>query len=387
MGRRDRNGVVMRFSRTWLRQHAAQVWARPDELMQNFGAGGELLVARVRAVLSALILLLPLLHGISGGNTTELLIGLGAAIFVNLMAQVWLALAQRRRLHSWLPYATVTYDVTTTTGALALLSLGDPVSGVNSMVVWAFYLFSIAITALRNDGRLTLYAGGLALLQYGLLCWMVLLLVGPEQRLSVDYGTASVATVSQRLVLLVLMTALTSAVVYRMQRLIELSGIDGLTRLPNRSWLLQRMPSLYDSLRRDGGSLTLVLLDIDNFRRVNDEVGHRNGDRAIRHVAALLQEMLNEEERLVRLGGQEFVLLLRCPIGGAWERVDRARREIATQPFSSDKNNDTFALTVSGGLAGWPQDGSDTAALLASADRRLQGAKHTGRNRILARDP
>ena len=377
----------MRKAITWLRGLAARAWAPPDELMLQFGAGGELLVARVRAVLSALMLLLPLVHGLSGGKSSQMLIGLAGAVAVNVMAQVWLVLARRRRAYRWLPYATGTYDVTVTTAALVLLTLGDRASGLNSMVVWAFYLVAISMTALRNDGRLTVYVGTLSLVQYGVLALIVFGTQSPEQLMSIDYGTASASNVLQRLILLVLMTMLTGAVVYRMQRLIELSGNDGLTGLPNRSWLLHRMPGLYDALRREGGSLTLALLDIDNFRRVNDAAGHRDGDRAIRHIAELLRGALRDDEHVVRLGGQEFVLVLRCPIGSAWERVERIRRELSSRPFASELGSDSFTLTFSGGLAAWPQDGGDTRGLLGSADRRLQAAKHAGRNRVLARDP
>ncbi len=376
----------MRKAIAWLRELAARTWTRPDELMLQFGAGGELLVARVRAVLSALILLLPLVHGVTGGRSSEMLIGLAAAVAVNVLAQVWLVLARRRRAYWWLPYATGTYDVTVATAALVLLALGDPASGLNSMVVWAFYLVAIAMTALRNDGRLTVYVGLLSIAQYGLLALVVFGTQPPERLMSIDYGTATVSSVLERLILLLLMTLLTGAVVYRMQRLIELSGNDGLTGLPNRSWLLQRMPGLYDALRREGGSLSLALLDIDNFRRVNDSAGHRDGDRAIRHIAALLRGVLQDDEYVVRLGGQEFVLVLRCPIGSAWERVERIRRELSSRPFASELGNDSFTLTFSGGLAAWPQDGSDTPMLLGAADRRLQAAKLAGRNRVLARD-
>ncbi len=377
----------MWLSLEWLRQLHARAWERPDELMLQFGAGGELLVARIRALLSALILLLPLLHALAGGSTTELLVGLTGAVLANVMAQVWLALARRKRVHRWLPYATGTYDITSTTTVLVLLALSDRAAGLNSVVVWSFYLLSIAMTALRNDGRLTLYVGALAVAQFTLLALMVLgTAQSPEQLMSADYGTASVSNVVQRVVVLMMMTLLTTAVVFRMQRLIELSGNDGLTGLPNRSWLLQRMPALFDAMRREGGSLTVALLDLDNFRRINEEAGHLDGDRAVRHVAAFLQGMLQGDERLVRLGGQEFVLLLHCPLGGAWERVDRARRALAALPFSSERG-DRYALTFSGGLANWPQDGMDTGTLLKSADRRVQGAKLAGRNRVLARDP
>ncbi len=372
---------------TWLRELLARAWVRPDELMLQFGAGGELLVARIRAVLSALVLLLPLVNAASGGSAVELMAGLGGAVLINVMAQVWLVLARRRRAYRWLPYATGTYDVTATTGVLALLAWSDRAAGLNSMVVWAFYLIAIAMTALRNDVRLTLYVGGLAIAQFALLA--IVILAGadsPEVLMSADYGTASATNAIQRMVLLLIMTLLTSVVVFRMQSLIELSGNDGLTGLPNRSWLLQRMPGLYESLQRDGGSLSLALLDVDNFRRVNDAAGHLDGDRAIRHVAQMLKGMLREDEHVVRLGSQEFVLLLRCPIGSAWERCERARRELAGQPFASERNADLFTLTFSGGLASWPQDGADTRALLGAADRRLQAAKAAGRNRVLARD-
>src|SRR5690606_9041924 len=88
--------------------------ARPDEVMLELGAGGELLVARLRAALSALILLLPLVGAVSGAEVGETVIGLAAAVFVNIMAQVWLALARHRRQYAWLPYATCTYDISTT---------------------------------------------------------------------------------------------------------------------------------------------------------------------------------------------------------------------------------------------------------------------------------
>lgn len=377
----------MRASTQWLRDLGTTLLARPDEIMLELGAGGELMVARIRALLSALVLLMPLINAAVGGNASEILIGLGAAVFINVMAQIWLVLARDRRRHSWLPFATGTYDITTTTGVLVLLSFGDRVAGINSMVVWGFYLIAIAMTALRNDGRLTLYAGGLAMLQYALLAWAVLSsAVSPEQLVSADYGTASAATQGERLILLLLMTLLTATIVYRMQRLVEMSGSDGLTGLPNRTWLLQRMPRVFDGVKAEGGSLTLALLDLDNFKRINDESGHLVGDRAIRHVASAMSDVLQDKERLIRLGGQEFVLLLYCPIGSAWERLDRLRRALAEKPFHPERGADAQRITFSGGLAAYPQDGADVSAMLRTADRRLQQAKREGRNRVSARD-
>jgi diguanylate cyclase (GGDEF)-like protein len=369
----------------WLKDLFAALLSHPDELMLELGAGGELLVARLRALLSAIALLLPLASAATGASASETIIGLGAVVFINVFAQVWLALANRARTYPWLPYATATYDVTTTTGVLVLLALGDPVAGVNSLIVWCFYLISIARTALRNDGRLTLYTGALAIVQYGALAWAILA-AHPQPLSSPDYGIASAGSQVERLVLLAMMTLLTSVIVYRMQRLVELSGYDGLTGLPNRSWLLQRMPRIFDKVRDGGGSLTIARVDLDHFKRVNDDIGHLAGNRALRQVAALMSDALGPGERLVRIGGQEFVALLHCPIGSAWERIDRLRRALAEQVFVGERGTPGPRLTFSAGIATWPQDGNNLSLLLRSADRRLQVGKRDGRNRVIARD-
>jgi diguanylate cyclase (GGDEF)-like protein len=365
----------------------ARLLAQPDEIMLTLGAGGELLVARLRAVLSLLILVMPLIAAAGGARSSEVLIGLALAVFTNLMAQIWLALARRPRRYGWLPYATGTYDISITTLILVLLAAGDPVSGMNSIVVWCFYLIAIAMTALRNDGRLTLYVSALAIVQYALLVTTIFILApGQESLVSIDYGTASVASQVERILLILMMGVLTSTIVYRMQRLVEMSGNDGLTGLPNRAWLLQGMPRIFETIRNDGGSLTLALLDLDRFKRINDEIGHRDGDRAIRHFVAAVNETLQEKERLVRIGGQEFVVLMHCPIGSAWERLDRLRRTMGDRPFLPELGGDPQVITFSGGLASYPQDGGNVSGLLGSADRRLQVAKRDGRNRVVARD-
>ena len=362
--------------------------ARPDALMLELGAGGELVVARIRALLSMVLLLLPLANLLMGGKYSESMIGLVGVVLTIVMSQVWLALARQQGRFRWLPYASASYDVTATTLLLMALAIDSPATGLNSMVVWVFYLMAIAMTAVRNDGRLTLYAGLLALLQYGLLIIATFQIVGnPDQLASIEYGTVTVSTQVQRLVLIALMTGLTTILVYRMQRLVELSGTDGLTGLPNRTWLMHRFPSVIDVARESGGSLSVCLIDLDYFKRINDELGHLSGDRALRHVVDVLQQQLEEKEWLTRLGGEEFALLLPMPIGRAWERLESMRRTVASQPFKPDNSADLKRLTFSAGIAVWPDDGADLSALLRRADIRLRQAKQEGRNRVLARDP
>ena len=370
-----------------LRDIAVSLTSRPDEIMLEIGAGGELMVARLRAVLAAMLLLLPLVNAIGGGTIQETLIGLGGAIFVNVFAQLWLVLARRPRRYRWLPFATAGFDVTATTLVLIALALQHLPSGLNSLIVWCGYPLSIVLTALRSDGRVTLFAGAMAIGQYGVLVLAVFALTSsPEQLISSDYGAVAPGGQGQRVLLLVMIALITSMVVYRMQRLIEMSGTDGLTRLPNRTWLVHRIQRLFDAVRHDGGSLTLALIDLDHFKRINDDNGHHAGDRALRHVVAVLREQSGSTEWLVRLGGEEFVLLLRKPLGTAWEQVDAIRQVLAERPFEPGRGADPLHLTFSAGLAGYPQEGSDLSRLLRRADRRLQQAKQTGRNRVVARD-
>ena len=370
-----------------LREVATAILARPDEIMLEIGAGGELLVARLRAVLAAMLLLLPLVNALAGGGVRETMIGLGGALFVNICAQVWLVLARRKRQFRWLPFASAAFDVSTTTLVLAVLASQHLPAGLNSLIVWCGYVLAILLTALRSDGRVTLFAGALAVLEYAVLAVVLMgSATSPEQLLSTDYGAVTPGSQGQRIVLLVMFTLITAMVVYRMQRLVEMSGTDGLTRLPNRTWLLHRIPRLFESVRQDGDSLTLALIDVDHFKRINDLHGHHAGDRALRHVVTVLRELSEPGEWLARIGGQEFVLVLRKPMGTAWERVDAIRRALGERPFEPERGAEAVPLSFSAGLAGFPHEGSDLSRLLRRADNRLQQAKLQGRNRVIARD-
>jgi two-component system cell cycle response regulator len=363
------------------------MFAQPDEVMLEVGSGGELIVARLRAVIALLLLLLPLMNASGGGSVRETLIGLGGAVLVNIFAQVWLALARRQRRHRWLPFASSAFDVTSATLVLMVLAYNHLPSGLNSMVVWCGYLLAIALTALRGDVRVTVFAGALALLEYALLAAVAIAsATSPEQLISTDYGAVTAGTQAQRLMLLAITTVITTMVTFRMQRVVEMSGTDGLTGLPNRVWLLHRMPRVMDAVHRDGSSLSLALIDLDNFKRVNDEAGHRTGDRALKHVVSILREAAEPGESLVRIGGQEFVLLMRKPTGAAWERVDFLRRQLLQRPFEPERGGEPFRLSLSAGIATYPQEGADLSRLLRRADQRLQEAKRDGRNRVVARD-
>ena len=370
-----------------LRAMIGALLSRPDEIMLASGASGELLVARLRMVLATSLLLLPLTNALSQGSIGETLTGLAAAIVVCVFAMLWLHLAHRPGHYRWLPFATSAFDVTATTAVLALLGAQHLPAALNSMVVWCCYVLAILMTALRSDGRITAFAGALALAQYGVLNAVVFTVAGPEQLLSVDYGTVSAGSQIQRLILLGITTAITIIIVYRTRRLVEMSGIDGLTGLPNRTWLLHRMPRLLESAHADDSSLSLALIDLDNFKRINAREGHRTGDRVLCRLIALLEGAIEADEWLVRLGGVELVLVIPLPAGAAWERVEALRRLVAAHEFDlGPSHGDPIRLTFSAGIAASPHDGRDTSHLLGRADQRLKIAKRAGNNHVVARD-
>ncbi|GAB3728985.1 hypothetical protein GCM10028862_06970 [Luteimonas pelagia] len=364
----------------------ASLTSRPDDLMLELGASGELLVARLRVVIATLLLLAPLANALGGGNVQETFLGLAAVVVLNVVAHAWLALARRPRRHAWLPFVTSAWDVTVGTAVLGILAAGSIPAGLNSVLVFSGYLVAISVGALRSDGRVALFTGALAIVQYaGLVLVAFAMSETPERLVSTEHGTVALAGQLQRLGLLAAFTLVTCTVVYRMQRLVELSGTDGLTGLPNRTWLHHRMPRLLDEVRSNGGSLTLALIDMDRFRVLNEESGFKTGDAVLRQLIDFVREEAVHDEWLVRIGGQEFVLLLRQPLGTAWEHVDAIRQSILERGFRTP-DGDRVRQTISAGLASFPQEGADMSDLLRRADQRLKRAKREGGNRAMARD-
>jgi two-component system cell cycle response regulator len=123
------------------------------------------------------------------------------------------------------------------------------------------------------------------------------------------------------------------------------------------------------------------MLDIDRFKSVNDRHGHAVGDAAIFAIAAHLGDHVRSSDLVARYGGEEFVLILpRTDRPGAVNIAERIRHAIAAAPIPV-ANGEAVHLTVSAGVAAFPEDGLEGEALLAAADEALYAAKRAGRNR------
>ncbi len=168
----------------------------------------------------------------------------------------------------------------------------------------------------------------------------------------------------------------------RMQR--HAATTDGLTGLRSRRWFEEMLRAEVARATRGGSLLSVLLLDIDHFKAVNDTFGHAGGDRVLIEVAHRLSGLVRPGDQVARYGGEEFaVLLSHTGATEAREIAERVRRGVAADPIAVGENRQR-RVTVSVGVAGMPVAGGDAADLVLSADRALYAAKDAGRDRVTA---
>ncbi|QXL83975.1 sensor domain-containing diguanylate cyclase [Comamonas sp. NLF-1-9] len=161
---------------------------------------------------------------------------------------------------------------------------------------------------------------------------------------------------------------------------------DPLTGLHNRRHLSEALPGALARCARLKLPLTLVMIDIDHFKRVNDTHGHAAGDTMLQALARLLQGHVRQGDTVCRMGGEEFLLVLEnAALEPAWQRTQALRLAFADLAVVHDGSS--LRATISCGLATFPEDGGDAPSLLQAADRALYAAKEAGRNRLQAARP
>ncbi len=165
----------------------------------------------------------------------------------------------------------------------------------------------------------------------------------------------------------------------------ELSGRDPLTGLHNRRHLDARLDDLLREAGRSGAVLTIGLVDLDHFKRINDTLSHAVGDEVLRQVAELLQAAVDDVEDglAARMGGEEFLLLLPgVDRQRGIARLEELRQTIVEHDWATI--NDRVLVTASIGVASAPEDHLDRSALVARADENLYRAKREGRDRVVS---
>jgi two-component system cell cycle response regulator len=160
---------------------------------------------------------------------------------------------------------------------------------------------------------------------------------------------------------------------------------DGLTGLRSRRFFEQALGNQGERSAKFGSPVSVLLLDIDHFKSVNDTYGHNGGDRVLVEVTHRLRELVRPGDVVARYGGEEFAVLLPdTTTAQAGEIAERIRRGVSGAPIAVDESR-LLTVTISGGIAGMPAAGT-TEELVLAADRALYAAKHAGRNRIASAD-
>jgi len=165
------------------------------------------------------------------------------------------------------------------------------------------------------------------------------------------------------------------------QELRRLAIHDTLTQLPNRLLFFDRLHLALSHARRHGHSLAILMLDLDNFKKVNDTYGHFVGDQLLKEAGQRLVAAIRSTDTVARFGGDEFVLLLpEIQSEAAAAQIAQRILEVIRSPF--EINQIPLLITVSIGLALFPEDGQDPESLITNADLALYAAKDRGRNRL-----
>lgn len=160
--------------------------------------------------------------------------------------------------------------------------------------------------------------------------------------------------------------------------------IDFLTQVPNRRAFDKRLHEEIERYRRGGPCFSLILVDIDHFKQVNDRYGHQTGDATLQRVAQILEGDRRNTDFVARFGGEEFAVILPCTDEyQAATLIDRVREQLESTTI--DTGGMSLSVTISAGVAEMLPADKGTATLLQRADERLYRAKHAGRNIVVVR--
>ncbi len=163
----------------------------------------------------------------------------------------------------------------------------------------------------------------------------------------------------------------------------RLSVTDRLTELYNHGYFQQRLDEEVHRALRFGHKLSLLMLDIDNFKDFNDTYGHPKGDQVLKAIAAIMRDNMRDMDIAARYGGEEFCAVLpETDLAGAAAVAERIRRQIERQLFAGDQQLPTVRKTVSIGVATLPNNARTQSDLIEKADQALYRAKHAGKNQI-----
>lgn len=369
----------------------AAFWSPREPALATVAAEGEWTVARVRLLAMALLLVSPTIKIIREPEVPIHIWGFGVTVLAALAAVAVAWILRTRAWHPAIGFVSSALDASLVTAALASFALvSSPLDALNSKVTFEIYFLAIAATSLRYDPRICLAIGALAVAEYGGLWFAMSVLYDlRDPALVTDSGTYAALDQMTRLILLGVAVLLSTTLVRRAQRLQDVSTRDRLTGLYNRLHFERALEVEVARAMRYDRPLALAILDVDYFKKINDEYGHAAGDRVLRALSAKLAGRLRRTDVVARHGGEEFVILMtETTSAQATERIEQLRRTIVAEGVEVEDGR-SLAIGFSAGVAGMSgrDDRLGGFTLLDRADARLLAAKRAGRGRTIGDPP
>src|SRR5687768_12378205 len=348
--------------------------SRPATLEQEELRG----ISRTVAEIHWLLLILVLLYLIFGGTTEDAEVN--AAVSSGLFFYAALVMSFRyanfyRRETRW--------------------KIAIETWGMIAFVTWVLWFTDRLASPLLNAYLLAVITSALTLgkattlINVGLIAACYVFLGGsldPEELASLRFVAGFAAQLAPVLLVAYITTMFSADIRYGLQRAQLLSETDELTGLFNTRGFAVAANRLFGQALRYDRPASLLMVDSDNLKRVNDAYGHDAGNRLLRHVASAIQAELRASDVPARYGGDEFIILLpETPVKGALDVAERIRKAISAAPLALEDK--AIESSVSIGVACFPEDGRSLDTLAARADRALYQAKQRGRNCVVRYAP
>ena len=361
-----------------LRALWGRFWSPPDSSLLQAGGQGERLISWGRLGLSFAAISFAFIGALATGRTDPAVLYL-CVTYVSLPLAGLIHLYVGRATYRWrIGFVTSALDVSIVSVTLGgFVLIGRPDLALMNPVAFPVYFLALSATSMRLDHRACAVAGLLAVVQYGTIV-TASVTSSPE-----IFGTLDLAAQGARISLLGAMGVLGTLVNLRMQKPHVLSANDGLTGLMNRRAFEDRWSGEVARARRYGRPISVAAIDIDYFKQFNDTHGHAAGDIALQYVARVLRNQVRGGDFVARMGGEEFMVALPETNTAAAMRVAELLREaVANNPIPLPGHREPVPLSVSIGVASWPDHGGEVSRLLDRADDRLYEAKLAGRDQV-----
>ncbi|MCK4837071.1 MAG: GGDEF domain-containing protein, partial [Candidatus Aminicenantes bacterium] len=164
----------------------------------------------------------------------------------------------------------------------------------------------------------------------------------------------------------------------------ELSITDGLTNLYNQTHFFEMLKHEIEQSRRYKQVFSLIIFDVDDFKKYNDNNGHIYGSRALEQIGSIMKKIFRSSDILARYGGDEYVIILpNTDKVGAFLAADRLRERVENEEFYGEKRQPKGKITISLGITGFPEHGNTVEEILSNADKALYRVKKMGGNRTI----